>query len=111
MSDGIDQGNDEFQWPLVVSLLVAWIVIFLCLCKGIKSSGKVNIINSQLNRIPNVKLVLFIGFCKMCKPLRKISKMACIYTHDGFPYDTGGLRHSDFPLYRSYNLADQKCDP
>lgn len=29
------------RWQLVLSLLVAWIIVFLCLCKGVKSSGKV----------------------------------------------------------------------
>ncbi|XP_077677484.1 sodium-dependent proline transporter-like [Eretmochelys imbricata] len=29
------------RWPLAVCLLVAWIVIFLCMLKGIRSSGKV----------------------------------------------------------------------
>lgn len=30
------------RWPLAVCLLVAWIVIFLCMLKGIRSSGKVS---------------------------------------------------------------------
>ncbi|NXK54794.1 SC6A7 protein, partial [Chauna torquata] len=29
------------QWPLALCLLVAWIVVFLCMLKGIRSSGKV----------------------------------------------------------------------
>ncbi|CAH1778090.1 unnamed protein product [Owenia fusiformis] len=29
------------RWQLALCLLLAWVVIFLCLCKGIKSSGKV----------------------------------------------------------------------
>ncbi|KAG6923621.1 solute carrier family 6 (neurotransmitter transporter, glycine), member 9 L homeolog, partial [Chelydra serpentina] len=29
------------RWPLAICLLVAWIVIFLCMLKGIRSSGKV----------------------------------------------------------------------
>lgn len=39
-SDGIENMG-EVQWPLALSLLAAWIVIFLCLIKGIKSSGRV----------------------------------------------------------------------
>ena len=30
------------RWPLALCLLAAWIVIFLCMLKGIRSSGKVN---------------------------------------------------------------------
>ncbi|GBL90459.1 Sodium- and chloride-dependent glycine transporter 1 [Araneus ventricosus] len=30
-----------FQWPLVLSLFIAWILVFLCMMRGIKSSGKV----------------------------------------------------------------------
>ena len=44
MSTGIDDGADEFKWQLVLCLLFAWIIIFLCLIKGIKSSGKVLLI-------------------------------------------------------------------
>ncbi|RUS82915.1 hypothetical protein EGW08_009338 [Elysia chlorotica] len=40
LSDGLsDMGN--IRWPLAVSLVVAWIVTFLCLLKGIKTTGKV----------------------------------------------------------------------
>ncbi|XP_022099144.1 sodium- and chloride-dependent glycine transporter 1-like [Acanthaster planci] len=31
----------EIQWQLALCLLLAWIIIFLCLFKGVKSSGKV----------------------------------------------------------------------
>ncbi len=30
-------------WELALCLLLAWIVIFLCLIKGVKSSGKVRV--------------------------------------------------------------------
>ena len=29
------------RWQLVLCLLATWLLTFLCLCKGIKSSGKV----------------------------------------------------------------------
>jgi solute carrier family 6 amino acid transporter-like protein 5/7/9/14 len=41
MSEGIDVGGSEFSYKLSLCLLLAWIVIFVCLSKGIKSSGKV----------------------------------------------------------------------
>ena len=31
----------EIKWDLCLCVLLAWIIIFACLCKGIKSSGKV----------------------------------------------------------------------
>lgn len=31
----------EIRWPLALCLLLAWIIVFLCLCKGVQSSGKV----------------------------------------------------------------------
>ena len=39
-SDGIENMG-AIQWKLCLCLLAAWIVIFLCLVKGIQSSGKV----------------------------------------------------------------------
>ena len=29
------------KWDLVLSLFVCWIIVFACLCIGVKSSGKV----------------------------------------------------------------------
>ena len=39
-SDGIDEIGPP-QWKLVLCLLAAWIIVFLCLIKGVNSSGKV----------------------------------------------------------------------
>ncbi|XP_070559785.1 sodium- and chloride-dependent glycine transporter 2-like [Ptychodera flava] len=40
ISDGLENLG-PIQWDLALLLLLAWIIIFLCLCKGVKSSGKV----------------------------------------------------------------------
>ncbi|XP_041356847.1 sodium- and chloride-dependent glycine transporter 1-like [Gigantopelta aegis] len=40
ISDGIDNIGG-IRWPLLGCLALAWLVVFLCLCKGVKSSGKV----------------------------------------------------------------------
>lgn len=39
-SSGIEE-TGQIRLPLAGCLLVAWIIVFLCLCKGVKSSGKV----------------------------------------------------------------------
>ncbi|CAC5426542.1 SLC6A15S [Mytilus coruscus] len=44
------------NWKLVISLLVAWVVVFLCMVKGIKSSGKVVYFTATF---PYVVLVIF----------------------------------------------------
>lgn len=41
ISEGMDDGQTDIKWQLVLCLLLAWIVVFLCMCKGVKSSGKV----------------------------------------------------------------------
>ena len=48
-SDCATCGSDEIRWQLALCLLLAWIVIFLCLSKGIKSSGKVREKSSTQN--------------------------------------------------------------
>ncbi|XP_022235624.1 sodium- and chloride-dependent glycine transporter 2-like [Limulus polyphemus] len=40
MSDGIEDIG-TIKWDLAVCLLVSWFIVFLCLMKGVKSSGKV----------------------------------------------------------------------
>lgn len=42
ISDGIEPENmGEIKWDLALTLLFAWVVVYCCICKGIKSSGKV----------------------------------------------------------------------
>ena len=40
LSGGLDEAG-QVNWDLALCLLLAWIVCYLCVCKGIKSSGKV----------------------------------------------------------------------
>jgi hypothetical protein len=48
MSDGI--GNfGEPKWQLVMCLMLAWFICFLCLLKGIKTTGKVCIVWKYFN--------------------------------------------------------------
>lgn len=41
ISESITDGAGDFKWDITLCLLLAWIVVFVCLVKGIKSSGKV----------------------------------------------------------------------
>ncbi|XP_061706021.1 sodium- and chloride-dependent glycine transporter 1-like [Cydia pomonella] len=40
LSTGIEEIGD-LGWEMAACLLAAWIIVFLCLCKGVQSSGKV----------------------------------------------------------------------
>ncbi|KAK7505779.1 hypothetical protein BaRGS_00003050 [Batillaria attramentaria] len=40
VSPGIDQ-SDGIKWKMLLCLLFSWLVVYFCICKGIKSSGKV----------------------------------------------------------------------
>ena len=41
MTDGIENIG-SIRWPLLGCLALGWIIVFLCLIKGIKSSGRVS---------------------------------------------------------------------
>lgn len=43
INDGLDEAGDigGIKWDLALCLLLSWCIVFLCLCKGVKSSGKV----------------------------------------------------------------------
>lgn len=41
-TDGLEN-SEQLVWQLVLALFAAWVIVFLCMFKGIKSSGKVRI--------------------------------------------------------------------
>lgn len=41
ISSGIEDMG-IMRWQLVLSLVAAWLIVFLCLSKGVQSSGKVS---------------------------------------------------------------------
>ena len=45
-SDSIDTAA-RFNWQMFLCLLLAWFVVYLCLFKGIQSSGKVGVITIE----------------------------------------------------------------
>lgn len=58
MRDGYDINNIGYpRWQLVIALLAAWIFIFACLCKGVKTSGKVVYVTATM---PYVLLLVFL---------------------------------------------------
>jgi hypothetical protein len=32
----------EFNWKIALALVIAWVLVYMCMIKGIASSGKVN---------------------------------------------------------------------
>ena len=46
-------------WDLVGSNLAAWILVFLCLCKGVQSSGKVVYFTATFPYVVLLILVIF----------------------------------------------------
>lgn len=62
-SDGIeDMGN--IKWDLALCLVLAWIVVYVCICKGIKSSGKVLVYSPKLGNCTSSLLHSFNFGCK-----------------------------------------------
>ncbi|CAB3981103.1 sodium- and chloride-dependent GABA transporter 1-like [Paramuricea clavata] len=56
-TDGIDDMGD-FRWKICLSLLFCWTVVFLCLFKGVKTSGKVVWVTATMPYV--VLFILFI---------------------------------------------------
>lgn len=57
ISQGIDE-SDGIKWKMLLCLIFAWIVIYACIWKGIKSSGKVVYVTATF---PYVVLIIFFG--------------------------------------------------
>ena len=50
-NNGIEEGLGAMQWELVGTLLLAWLVVYLIIWKGLHSSGKVNVKDFFSNRM------------------------------------------------------------
>lgn len=105
------------RWPLVLCLLLAWVVIFLCILKGIHSSGKVSL--SELLSVcsgqtpaqglavvdPPVEggsaLPLLRALCLRCSPVLPVSD-GCQWPSAPFSVGCislpGGVLYGHFPL-------------
>ncbi|CAH1780225.1 unnamed protein product [Owenia fusiformis] len=57
ITSGIDEAGG-LKWKLLLCLLGAWLVVYICMCKGIKSSGKVVYFTATF---PYVVLIIFFG--------------------------------------------------
>ncbi|XP_046545031.1 LOW QUALITY PROTEIN: sodium- and chloride-dependent transporter XTRP3-like [Haliotis rubra] len=57
ISSGIDDA-DGVKWKMLLCLIFSWIVVYCCICKGIKSSGKVVYFTAIF---PYVVLIIFFG--------------------------------------------------
>ena len=76
-SDGLEDFG-TVQWHLAVALIGAWVVIFLCLMKGIKSVGKVVYVTALLPYLllTSMCTVSFVNLSPMCKLCVNYSEMS-----------------------------------
>ena len=78
-SDGIEPSQmGPVEWRLALCLLAAWIVIFCCLIKGIKSSGRVVYFTATF---PYVILVILLIRAAL---LEGIPLLSVVYTKNEF---------------------------
>ncbi|CAF1058426.1 unnamed protein product [Rotaria sordida] len=49
------------EWPLVLCLLAAWVLVFICLCRGIKTSGKLRLYVVYFTAVFPYVILLILG--------------------------------------------------
>lgn len=56
---------EAFNWKIALALMVAWVLVYMCMIKGIASSGKVNAYNCVIKiSAPELEELSPIIFCK-----------------------------------------------
>jgi hypothetical protein len=73
MTDGIENMGG-IRWELFICLVIAWVLVFLCLCKGVKSSGRVR----NIDYLISVNGILI--FCHS-----RLDIILFLYFNDGKP--------------------------
>lgn len=83
------------RWPLALCLLAAWVLIFLCMLKGIRSSGKVSFTVNDWSPAPTIcTLTRTRTLTRPAEPLSLPFKCVCtavvlfqvVYVTATFPY-------------------------
>ncbi|XP_055957219.1 sodium- and chloride-dependent GABA transporter 1-like isoform X1 [Patella vulgata] len=114
MSTGLDDLG-SMQWQLVVPLIISWIIIFLCIIKGVKSAGKVvyltaiapyiiiTIILIRAATLPGaidgVKFYIIPDFSKLANPQMWVQALMQIFY-------SAGMGWGGFITMSSYNKFD-----
>ena len=75
ISDGIENLG-ALKWDLTLCLLLAWILVYVCICKGIKSSGKVSlnhnpganqkVLSDRIRHAYTVTVTALFANCRSC---------------------------------------------
>lgn len=82
ISKGIEQIG-SLRWELVLCLLLAWIICYFCVWKGVRSTGKVKVQSVWLSVFPSVCLITWNAWICLMLPGRLL--------HSHFPLcDAGG---------------------
>ena len=72
----------QVNWDLALCLLLAWIVCYLCVCKGVKSSGKVIVLFLFKLLINQKGLRLLIFVCRLLSSLPVCLSECCDLSKD-----------------------------
>ena len=66
MSSGIHEFG-SIRWELLACLTVAWVLVYFCIWKGLKSTGKVVYVTATL---PYVLIIAFLGLIAIHYPVK-----------------------------------------
>lgn len=85
----------QFNWKIAVTLVIAWILVYLCMIKGITSSGKVRSVTVHISSFNTSNLsITYVG-----------TQYHIMY------HFIGCVRHRHLPLHRACYLLLQRYDP
>lgn len=90
------------RWPLALCLLAAWVLIFLCMLKGIRSSGKVS--EQSVNVV-----CTHTTSCALPRPAGRPSLLSQVCLYDCCVL-SGGVCHGYLPVLCAYRPNHQRSN-